>query len=198
MTSQFSHVSGSPMLDLVNTIHWRLDPARRLDDLDTFTDVLDWCAESSLLTRAELEALREQVKMSSPRLLESERDSVATARESLYEVLFEDSAEALADLTALHRAAIAAADLRRDGDTFAWADLDLSLATPRHRIVRGLVSFLTRNDLDRLHQCEDRACGWIYLDTSPRRNRRWCVASDCGDRNRARAYYARNRASPAS
>lgn len=67
----------------------------------------------------------------------------------------------------------------------------MQLTTPRDRIVRGLIRLMGREDLDRLHQCEDATCGWVYLDTSPRRNRRWCVATDCGDRNRARAYYAR-------
>ncbi|MEY9934653.1 putative RNA-binding Zn ribbon-like protein [Catenulispora sp. GP43] len=65
---------------------------------------------------------------------------------------------------------------------------------PRDRIVRGLVDFTHRADLDRLHQCEDVKCGWVYLDTSPRRNRRWCDTKDCGDRNRARAFYARQKA----
>ncbi|MEU8433825.1 CGNR zinc finger domain-containing protein [Streptomyces sp. NPDC029216] len=52
-----------------------------------------------------------------------------------------------------------------------------------------------RDDLDRLHQCEDAKCGWVCLDTSPRRNRRWCDTKDCGDRNRARAraYCARQK-----
>ncbi len=197
MAPRFSHVSGSPVLDLVNTIHWRLDPARRFDELKTYTDVLDWCAESLLIAGAELRALREQVKTYPPHEVASEHASVISARESLYGALFEDRADALAHLAALHRDAIAGAALRKDGDTFLWSDLDLTLATPRHRIVRGLVDLLTRNELTRLHQCEDRACGWVFLDTSPRRNRRWCVAADCGDRNRARAYYARNRAAPA-
>ncbi|MBZ4498276.1 CGNR zinc finger domain-containing protein [Dermacoccus sp. Tok2021] len=64
----------------------------------------------------------------------------------------------------------------------------------RHRIAIALIEFMARDDLDRLHQCEDEACGWVYLDTSPRRNRRWCVTADCGDRNRSRAYYARQKA----
>jgi predicted RNA-binding Zn ribbon-like protein len=34
----------------------------------------------------------------------------------------------------------------------------------------------------------------VYLDTSPRHNRRWCSADDCGNRHRARRYYARHRA----
>jgi predicted RNA-binding Zn ribbon-like protein len=183
------------MLDLVNTIHWRLDPGHRTDELETYLDVLDWCAESSLITDSELRALQEKAG-AQPEAVASEHLAVIGARESTYTALFAGSADALADLTELHRDAAAEAGLARVGDTFAWADVELTLATPRHRIVRGLVDVLTRDDLDRLHQCEDRACGWVYLDTSPRRNRRWCVAADCGDRNRARAYYARNKAAP--
>ena len=51
----------------------------------------------------------------------------------------------------------------------------------------------SRSDLDRLHQCEDATRGWVFPDTSPRRNCRSCVARACGDRNRSRAYYARKK-----
>ena len=57
-----------------------------------------------------------------------------------------------------------------------------------------MVGLLTSPEVAALHQCEDAACGWVYLDTSPRRNRRWCVAADCGNRNRARRFYARQKA----
>lgn len=192
---RFSHVSGSALLDLVNTVHWRLDPVARMDELEGYRDVLAWCVESSLVTDAQSRVLQEQAR-AEPGRAASEHLAVTGVRESAYEALFKGSADALAHLTELHRAAAAEANLERTGDTFTWVDLELTLATPRHRVVRGLVDLLTRDDLDRLHQCEDRACGWVYLDSSPRRNRRWCVSSDCGDRNRARAYYARNKADP--
>jgi predicted RNA-binding Zn ribbon-like protein len=68
------------------------------------------------------------------------------------------------------------------------------LSTPRDRVTRAVVDLLTTAELAALHQCEDQACGWVYLDTSRRHNRRWCVASDCGNRNRARRFYARHKA----
>lgn len=190
---RFSHVSGAPLLDLVNTVHWRLDPAERMDELETYRDVLSWCVESFLLTDAESRVLQGEAD-AEPDRAAREHLAVLDARESAYGALFEGSAHALAHLAELHRDAAAEAVLARVGGVFAWVDSEVSLATPRHRVVRGLVDLLTRADLERLHQCEDRACGWVYLDTSPRRNRRWCVSSDCGDRNRARAYYARNKA----
>jgi len=55
---------------------------------------------------------------------------------------------------------------------------------------------MTSADVALLHRCEDIACGWLYLDRSPRHNRRWCSAADCGNRNRARRHYARKKRNP--
>ncbi|WP_082946716.1 CGNR zinc finger domain-containing protein [Mycobacterium sp. ACS4054] len=37
----------------------------------------------------------------------------------------------------------------------------------------------------------DDDCGWLFLDTSHRHNRRWCSAADCGNRARVRRFYER-------
>ena len=36
-------------------------------------------------------------------------------------------------------------------------------------------------------------CGWVYLDTTRNRSRRWCDPADCGNRARQRRHYARRR-----
>ena len=112
-------------------------------------------------------------------------------REELYQALFEGSSRAADSLADRYRSSLARAELRKNDDSWIWADRDLSLASLSDRIARAAVDLLKSNSLERLHQCEDRACGWVFLDDSPRRNRRWCVSSDCGDRNRSRTYYAR-------
>jgi predicted RNA-binding Zn ribbon-like protein len=55
------------------------------------------------------------------------------------------------------------------------------------------MDLLARADLAQLAQCQDAECGWVFLDSSSRQNRRWCVSADCGNRNRAREHYARSR-----
>ncbi|MEU9823736.1 CGNR zinc finger domain-containing protein [Micromonospora chersina] len=181
------------MLDLLNTVAWRLGGRERTENLKTFSDVVDWCIESDLISAAEAAALRDLAGQDDARA-ERERQQVVEARERVYAALFEDDLEAAADLAGMYRAAIAAAELVRTGDRWQWRDRETDLRLPRDRIVRGLVALIQRDDLDRLHQCEDAKCGWVYLDTSPRRNRRWCNTKDCGDRNRARTYYARQKA----
>lgn len=190
---RFGHIAGDGMLDLVNTVAWRLGGDERAEQLRTFGDVVDWCLESGLAGEDEAATLRELAARDESDA-ERERLAVISARETLYAALFEDDAAATADLADLYRAAIADADLLREGDRWRWRERGTTLRVPRDRIVRGLVDFTRRGDLDRLHQCEDAKCGWVYLDTSPRRNRRWCNTKDCGDRNRARAYYARQKA----
>jgi predicted RNA-binding Zn ribbon-like protein len=46
---------------------------------------------------------------------------------------------------------------------------------------------------DRLRRCDDDGCGWLFLDTTRNHSRRWCSSGDCGNRDRARRHYARNR-----
>ena len=156
--------------------------------------VLDWLLDSDPAIR--WQALRDLADKNAAHAeqAEQERQLVIQAREDVYAILFDSDPEAAARLADLYRAAVAEADLVRIADHWQWRDRETDLRLPRHRIVRGLVEFTQRGDLDRLHQCEDVKCGWVYLDTSPRRNRRWCNTRDCGDRNRARAYYARQRA----
>jgi predicted RNA-binding Zn ribbon-like protein len=190
---RFGHIAGDRMLDLVNTVQWRLGRRERTETLKTFSDVVDWCVECDLISTDEAAALRDLASRHVA-WAERERRQVIEARERVYAALFEGDPEAAADLARMYRGAIAAADLIRTGDRWQWRERETDLRLPHHRIVRGLVALIQRDDLDLLHQCEDAKCGWVYLDMSPRRNRRWCNTKDCGDRNRARAYYARQKA----
>lgn len=189
----FRHISGDPMLDLLNTVSWRLDETSRRERLRDYGDVLDWCAESSLLSSEEESALRDLAGRD-PSSAERERGLVVALRERAYGILVTGDSDAAAELSRDYAEAIASAALVRARDAWAWRDAELTIAAPRHRIARGLVDLARRDGLDRLHQCEDAQCGHVYLDTSPRRNRRWCDSKDCGDRNRTRAYEARRRA----
>src|SRR5436190_1196254 len=43
---------------------------------------------------------------------------------------------------------------------------------------------LTSDSRGLVRQCEDAGCGWLFLDRSNARKRRWCSMADCGNRNR--------------
>lgn len=48
--------------------------------------------------------------------------------------------------------------------------------------------------LARVRVCDGDDCGWLFLDESRGRPRRWCSMSDCGNRAKAREAYQRKRA----
>ena len=43
----------------------------------------------------------------------------------------------------------------------------------------------------RVKACPGRDCGWVFYDHSRNQSARWCAMKVCGDREKARAYYAR-------
>jgi predicted RNA-binding Zn ribbon-like protein len=45
----------------------------------------------------------------------------------------------------------------------------------------------------RIGVCEGGNCGWLFLDESRGKRRRWCDMNDCGSRAKARRYYEKHK-----
>jgi len=59
-------------------------------------------------------------------------------------------------------------------------------------VARSAAELLTSDNVDRVRECEDdRGCGYLFIDQSKNRSRRWCSMESCGNRAKARRYYAR-------
>ena len=65
------------------------------------------------------------------------------------------------------------------------------LQVPVIRLAHLAAELLTSDHLDRIHRCAGPGCGWLFLDTSPNRRRRWCSMEACGNRAKARRHYQR-------
>ncbi len=188
----FSRIGGHLVLDLLNTVEWRLDPQQAIEDLPDYESVIRWAQQCEILADTEIADLQRQAS-GHPRLRAAEHRRFLQLRETAYEALIHASPKAIDELTNAYRNTLQNAQLRRNGPSWTWSERSITLATAHDRITRHVITLLTSPDLGQLHQCEDAACGWVYLDTSPRHNRRWCSAADCGNRNRARRYYTRHR-----
>jgi predicted RNA-binding Zn ribbon-like protein len=69
-----------------------------------------------------------------------------------------------------------------------------ALDRPLWPVLQSAVTLLTAQDLTRLRRCASAAgCGWLFLDATRNRSRRWCDAAVCGNRERARRHYARSK-----
>ena len=190
----FPQIAGDPALDLVNTVSWRLNAQRRVEQLPRYTTLIRWSLQFGFIDETDAAALREQAA-ADQQTAGREIGRVIELREAIYRAAYEGGpTDSVARENA---AALTEGHLERLGDSWRWAfPLDLSL--PRRRIALAAVDLLTRDDLGLLRQCSDADCGWVFLDSSPRHNRRWCIASDCGNRNRVREHYERTRGVPAS
>ncbi len=169
-------VAGNPALDFANTAEERGHPDSG-DALLTPADLRVWGQRYGLIgssakldddARSELERARE-------------------ARELLYTVFYARARHrptprpALARLTELAADAYRAAELRAEANgavRWRWSRTDL--ATVRHVVVTSAIELLQTEPSPRLKQCPGDHCGWFFLDTTKRGNRRWCQMAECG------------------
>lgn len=187
----FPDVGGHPALDLVDTVHWRLDPRRSIDTLSSFGAVVAWCEQMGVLPGGADETSR--LAEAAPDVAAREHTAVLALREAVYEAAFASSPRAAAHVASEYVAALERATFERGTDRSSWSwRMPADLSGPRGAIALLAQQLLT-SDLGAARQCGDDACGWVYLDTSPRHNRVWCTAAGCGNRNRVARHQAKRR-----
>jgi predicted RNA-binding Zn ribbon-like protein len=201
-TDRTPHVVGSRLcLAMVNTVLWRRGPAPR-ELLRDFTALTELVTDAGWLTdRAELEARAEGQPRAAAR-------AVARGRELREHLLIVFSAvaagdvppgEALAYIEKEGGRALGVLRLvpRPDG-TFALGWPEPTLDLPAQQIAVSALLLLSSPEIDRVKQCPGPTCGWVFLDSSRNRSRRWCSSAECGNRHRAQEHYRRTRAPAAS
>jgi predicted RNA-binding Zn ribbon-like protein len=169
-------IGGHLLLDLVNTVSWRLDAKRWIDRISTDAELAVWCTAVGLVRG------------------ETPLAEVVDLREIAYRVLrpvARGEAPTGAELDALRWLiveAMSAAESPAAGlvRLLDWKTDDL-VAT----LALAAARLLEREDLSRLRECQDDDCGWLFLDRSKNGSRRWCSSADCGNRARAKRHYRR-------
>ncbi len=182
--ASFEFLAHDPALDFVNTVDERLGD--RVELLSDSTALLRWGIEAGLISRdARIgPGAREQ------REARSELARAVALREVLTRVLDDHvggRAAAAGDLAAIARAvadACSAGALVEDPVSqeggLRWQWDRSALATCRHVVASSGLALLTGPRLARVGRCGGPTCGWFFLDTTKRGNRRWCSMSGCG------------------
>lgn len=63
------------------------------------------------------------------------------------------------------------------------------------RLVATLYAAMQSDDWDRLRLCGSETCRWVFFDRSRNHSSRWCTMATCGNRQKARRFRERGRAS---
>lgn len=197
--ARFAFLAGNPTVDFVNTVDSWLGDAPT-DRLESYRDFLDWSEEAGLVCAEVISSLKRaaECEQDAERVLRRAR----SFRERLHRILVAVASGEPPDtrdldaITSLARKAATHSRLDRCEEGFAWVLDEASggeLDWPIWQLARATVELLTSDSLQRVRQCADETCGWLFIDQSRNRSRRWCDMSSCGNRAKARRNYARQK-----
>lgn len=193
--------SGALALDFVNTLEWRLREAPD-ELLHSPADLLRWARTAGTL---DAEAARGLCAWSEahPRAAKRVLADAKAVREAIAAVFQavargEDvPARPLAHVEDAVRRAWAARVLRPAGSSATWEWRALEADRPALAAALDAERLLASSERERIRECADAQCGWLFLDASRNHSRRWCNMQACGNRNKARRWYRRQRADAA-
>lgn len=185
-TRDFQFIGGSIALDFVNTMGNRLGEKR--DYFQSTGDVNRWARLAGLISESE-----------SLRLNAEQMRRVRTVREELYGIFKPLAArprptqQEVARLNAMIGSISLNRRLRWAKGKVSWESKVLvrdpmSMLTP---ILLNAAEVLVSGAFQKVRQCGDESCGWLFLDASQAGKRRWCSMADCGNRAKARRHYQR-------
>jgi predicted RNA-binding Zn ribbon-like protein len=187
-----------PCLDFVNTVGWHAsdDPQEWIFN---YFQLLEWSEYAGILT----EQKRKQLKSSALLFPEKAKQVYMEAielREALYRILRDKVLNANVDKNDMN---ILNRWVKR---SFSFVELSPTeseyrlLFNDTHEldqmlwnIVQSAVHLLTSQDYKRIKRCEGGTCGWLFIDTSRNKSRRWCSMEDCGNRAKAKRHYKKQK-----
>ncbi len=196
-------VGGRLCLDFCNTIRDRHGhPEERLAD---YGQLAGWSWRAGVLNAEEAARLKRTARRSPTEALAVLERGIAL-REALHAIFLAVAAERrprpghLETLNyELGRAMARSQVVSADGAfVWVWTEGGRALDSMLWPIARSAADLLTSGELRAVRQCGGRACGWLFIDTSRNRTRRWCDMRICGNRAKARRHHQRLRAAGAA
>ncbi len=186
-------------LEFANTLDWHASD-QPAETLLTYHDLVRWAQQAGLLRAEEMESLL-RIAQERPGDAGQSLKRARSLRETIYR-LFEAVAKGEqpsdADLEALNQALAGAlkgghVERRPDGFVWRWGRLDAAPDALLEPLARSAAALLSSELRLRVGQCaDDRGCGYLFLDASKNRSRRWCNMDSCGNRAKQRRHYRRN------
>lgn len=194
----FDDESGDLSLDYANTKNWHASE-HPVEELNGYDDVIAWGEAAGLLSSQEAEQLQ-WLGLERPDQARAEYEKAIELREVIYRIFscrYAGRPVSPADLALFNSMAQEAMTHLKvvpvnGGFQWEWmkdaADIGLILWPVAHAAAK----LMTSEQVSRVRECEDdRGCGYLFIDHSKNRSRRWCSMESCGNRAKARRHYAR-------
>jgi len=194
---KFGRIGGALCLDFTNTASWQASH-RTTEHLSDFGDLLRWSNENGIIDRQTARALSDEARRNPGSALPI-LNRARKLRELLYQIFVavgQRKSPGRSDLQLLNEM-LAQAPLRfqveREEIGFSCRRKPgaSEFATLLGPVAWSAAELLASDDLDKIKQCASDTCGWLFLDHTKNRSRRWCDMADCGSKAKSRRYYHR-------
>ena len=190
-------------LDFVNTIEW-WGKKGSVEYLKTYQDLIEWGRHTNILTYRESQMLSQKAY---ERRSDADRalNRGIKLRETIYQLFSAISAgnKASAETLMLFNKHLAttmqSARIMESQGEYHWdatGDKN-SLDWILNPIIYSAADLLVSEELKKVKSCFNPFCGWLFLDSSRNRSRRWCDMKDCGNRAKALRFYNKKQESRA-
>ena len=191
-------VGGNAALDFANTVGSHSSEHPR-DHIHTYEDLLTWSARAGVLTAEQGRVLRKRAAAEPARAAEA-LGQAGRLRETIYRLFMamargEPAPRAELDrFNAFVEGAFGHARIAYTGGAFGL-DFDPAgrLEGMLAVIAWSAIELLRSSEIGRVKACGKDTCGWLFVDRSKNKSRRWCEMSDCGNDEKARRFLERRK-----
>ena len=195
----FELSGGRLCLDFANTVYRRPTDSQK-ECLHSYSDLVRWGRQAGIVTDLEAQRLVREA-LHRPAQAAAVLAQAVTLREVIYRMFsaavhqYPPQADDLATLNAALAQALPFLQIvpAAEGFTWEWLCSDEALDRMLGPVVRSAAELLTSSELEVVRECMAPDCGWLFMDRSHKRNRRWCDMKVCGNRAKARRHYERKK-----
>ncbi len=196
---QFELIGGAVCLDYANTLDDRFTTHPK-ELMNSYVDLVQFAEETGVLSEKEgrhlLHASAQQNEVADRTLKQAIR-----IREAIFAVFWAIVQKrpvpkaAVGALNRYVREAMRHARLMPGKGHFQWEFEPAagSLDAPLWPIVRSAADLLSSDQLQFVRACASKTCDWLFLDESKNHRRRWCDMTKCGNREKVRSFYSRQK-----
>ena len=196
---RFELMAGAVCLDFVNTLDDRFTNQPK-EMLKSYVDLVRFGEDTGILTDVQVDRLFPW----SVEYTDEAKDVLKTAielRESISEIFYavvRGKAVPAASLAILNRHVQKAAQhlaLVPGKSRFEWKFDSgvINSYAPLWAIARDAAELLASDRLQFVRACASKNCEWLFLDETKNHRRRWCDMTKCGNRAKAKRFYARQK-----
>lgn len=189
-------LGNQPALDFINTVDWR-GREHPKEYINNYADLIDWAEHNKLINQTKAATLKEKASNNLQAMSEIHKRTIAF-REASYRTLYQLSIErtpSVEDKTLIEiemrkmycQTHLDLSEKKVELDDEVNLDLVLTI------IVKETIELLTSDEVSRVKRCQSEECGWLFIDTSKNKSRKWCRMKSCGNRAKARRYYGRSK-----